>query len=313
MKIIAATDLTDGSRRVVDLALEIAAATGAELDLCHVVDLPPEPSPLETRSEVEPALEALRARVRERVEKASAALEEERRRCAERGVECRTRLVEGHPWEAVIEEATRAQAALLVVGPHGSNAPTVLREAIRERLLGSTADRVVRHAPCPVLVATGDRPIGNMRGSKWLVGVDFSPASRAAVQLARKLAEPAGAQLVLTHTVPPTGLPEDDTREPTWRQLLREESRKQAEAELRSLAADEGGGADIHQGERASYGPPAEELCRAASETSADLLVLGSHGKKGLTRLLLGSTAERCLRRADIPVLVVKPADTGAA
>lgn len=313
MRIIAATDLTPSGRRAIDLAAEIASANGGQLELVHVTDLPPERSTLAEGSEIEPALDALRARLRQRVEESAAALEKERARCAARGIECETRLLEGHPWEAIVEEAARWQATLLVVGSHGWRSTKVLRETIRERLLGSTADRAVRFAPCPVLVAIGEGPPEDLRGATWLVGVDFSPASTAAVRLAGRLAAATGGRLALAHAVAPTGIDEEETTEPSWRQVLREESRKEAERRLRKLAEAAGGGTATYEGERISHGPPAQELCTATRETGARILVVGSHGKKGLTRLLLGSTAERCLRLSHVPVLVVRPEDVGAA
>lgn len=308
MRIVAATDLTAPGRRVVDLASTLARALGAPLTLVHVTDLPPEPSAFGGGAEIEPALEALRDRVRRRVDQAAEGMEAERARCAARGVECEVRLLEGHPWEVILEEATRVEAGLLVVGSHGSGTPShELRERIKERLLGSTADRVVRHAPCPVLVVTGEAELDDLRGAKWLVGVDFSPASESALRFARELAEQSGGTLVLAHAVAPSGVDLDEGIEPNWQQLLREESRKEAERQLRALAEAEAGGAAVYQGERVSHGPPADELCQALHETGSDVLVVGSHGKKGLTRLLLGSTTERCLRRSDRPILVVGP------
>ncbi|MFW6087842.1 MAG: universal stress protein, partial [Myxococcota bacterium] len=294
-------------------AMGLASATGAQLELAHVVALPPEASRMEHNSEIEPALEALRTRLRERVDQAGAQLEQERARCAEKGVECQTRLIEGHPWEAIIEEAARGQADLLILGAHGAGPPRVLSNAIKERLLGTTADRVVRHAPCPVMAAAGEQPVAKLQGARWLVGVDFSPASEAAVRLASRLAEASGGQVTLAHAAAPSGLGEHDEQDANWRQVLREESRKQTERDLRELAQAESKGAEIHQGNRVSRGPAAEELAQAVKESDADFLVIGSHGKKGLSRLVLGSTAERSLRLADVPVLVVRPADLGKA
>lgn len=313
MKIVAATDFTDSGRRAVDLASGLASATGAELELAHVVALPPEASRMEHDTEIEPALEALRARLRERVDRAAAQLEQERARCAEKGVECQTRLIEGHPWEAILEEAAQGQADLLIVGAHGARPPRMLANAIKERLLGTTADRVVRHAPCPVMVTTGERPLADLQGARWLVGVDFSPASEAAVRLASRLAEASGGEVTLAHASNPSGLTEQGEQDTNWQRVLREESRKQTERDLRDMAEAEAKGAEVHHGNRVSHGPAAEELAQAVEESNADFLVIGSHGKKGLTRLVLGSTAERSLRLADVPVLVVRPADLGKA
>lgn len=307
MRIVAPTDFSESGRRVVDLAVELARATGAEMEVIHVACLPPEPSQVETGADIQPALQVFRQRVQRRMEHAADQLQQERTRATEAGVSCTSRLLQGHPWEVIVEEAERSGADLLVVGPHGLHPPRVLREHIRERLLGTTADRVVRHAPCPVLVATGEREAIPLSGRRWLVGTDFSPASLEALRFAHRLADACDGKLVLAHVIPPTGIEDATEVEPTWQQLLREESRKLASAELRALAEAEATGAGVYQEDRLSHGPPAEELCHAVDEMGADFLVVGTHGRKGLSRLLLGSTAERCLRRAPVPVLVVPP------
>src|SRR5690606_18493086 len=116
----------------------------------------------------------------------AAALEKERSRAEGLTPRVTADLLEGRPWEQIIEYATRMQAAMIVVGPHGAGGPlSVTRGALTEHVLGTTADRVVRHAPCPVLVGPREGSVrGEPREGRWLVPVDFSAASRAALRLA---------------------------------------------------------------------------------------------------------------------------------
>src|SRR5690606_32684376 len=109
-------------------------------------------------------------------------------------------LIDGRAWEAVVEDASRVDARMVVVGPHGQSGPAeVLRASALEWLLGITADRVVRHAPCPVLVAphTGEMP--QLAGGKWVVALDFEPPSRGALILALRLAKAVGASITAVH------------------------------------------------------------------------------------------------------------------
>jgi universal stress protein E len=312
MRIFAATDLTAAGARVVDLAASLAATVQGELVLAHVADLPPEPTAADSGGEVGPALEALRERVRVRVQEATAELDAQCRRATDRGIACETRLLEGHPWETLVTEATHQGADLMVVGPHAVREEGSVGDAIRGRLLGTTADRVIRHAPCPVLVAPSEDLPPRFEGARWLVAVDFSPASRSAVQLAGRLARAGKGQLVLGHVIAAPGMDEGEQETTSWRRVLREESRKQALNELRALGAD-AGVEDVHEGQHVLHGPAAEELCRLSDELDAQVLVVGTHGRTGVARLLLGSTAEKCLRLARVPVLVVRTMDTGRA
>lgn len=313
MRIFAATDLTPAGARVVDLAASLAATVQGEVLLAHVADIPAEPSPAKPSGEVESALESLRERLRQRVQEATAELDAQCRRATDRGVHCETRLLEGHPWEVLVTEAANLGADLMVVGPHAARPEgSKMGDALRGRLLGTTAERVIRHAPCPVLVAPSEDMPPRFEGARWLVGVDFSPASRSALQLTGKLARAGGGQLVLSHVISAPGVDEGEEETTSWRRVLREESRKQALQELRALAADVGV-QDLHEAEHVLHGPAAEELCRLAESTEAQALVLGTHGRTGVARLLLGSTAEKCLRLARVPVLVVRSMDTGRA
>jgi nucleotide-binding universal stress UspA family protein len=135
-------------------------------------------------------------------------------------------------------------------------------------------------------------------------GVDFSDPARAALEEAVEQARRTGAELVLVHVhVPPPASPADVIVSP---------------AELTRMAADEmqrtleGWRADAEArlgravSVRSLVGDPAGELVRWAREHGADLLVLGTHGRTGIRRFILGSVAERVLREAPCPVLVAR-------
>jgi nucleotide-binding universal stress UspA family protein len=311
MRIFAATDLTPSGARVVDLAATLAAAVGGELLVAHVAALPPTPAPGDVGEEIAPAMDALRARLRERIEHATAALDRECVRASKKGVACESRLVEGHPWEVLVTEAAREGADIMVVGSHSAETGHG-HGGMVGRLIGTTADRIVRHAPCPVLVAPEGPAPESLEGARWLVGVDFSPACRSAVQLTTRLARASSGRLMLAHSVATAPYYEGDDVAGGWQAVLREDSRKRAEQALRAMADEAADGA-VYEGNHVTYGSAARELCQAARDTKADVLVVGNHGRGGVARLLLGSTAEKCLRYSPVPVLVVRTMDPGRA
>ena len=302
--VVAATDLTAGSQRSSTFAAQLAAALGGELHVVHASDVASDPIWEGTDAAIKPYVEQLQQRIAERVAKTSAALEVERQRCSQIGVSCRAELVPGRPWESLLEYAKSHNADFIVVGPHGAEPGDFLLGGIRQRMLGSTADRLVRHAPCPVWVV----PPGSEAApfAKWMVAVDFSPCSNEAVQLAHLLAHRTGGSLALVHVTSPADVPDSEVPEPArWPQALHEATRKQAAQDLAKLAA---GLQDVKvsQHVRPRWSRLHLELLEEAKEQSTSVLVMGSHGRKGIRQLVLGSVAERALRVSSIPILVTR-------
>jgi universal stress protein A len=143
--------------------------------------------------------------------------------------------------------------------------------------------------------------------SRILVPVDFSPSSRAALEYALFLSEKTGAALEVLHVWEPAGYVGPDALsllpvsvgQPGW-----EQTRADVRREVEAL---------IGRGERSSSisirveaGQPGDVVLEAARAVKADLVVMGTHGRTGLARLLLGSVAESVLRRATCPVLTVR-------
>jgi nucleotide-binding universal stress UspA family protein len=214
------------------------------------------------------------------------------------GAEIQTEACAAPPVEAILGAARDASADLLVIGSLG-------RTGLLQYLLGSVAERVVRHAECSVLLA---RPLRHGL-QRVLVAVDRSPMATAVVAAAQALPLPAAAELVLATVIPP--------REslaaisPTvWGGLAHEleailqGAREEAEEHLRDLA---GPLKAARRAVRAELlrGDPAGALLTEAERQESDLIVLGSHGEGGMDRWLLGSVSERVVRHAPCSVLVV--------
>lgn len=303
--ILCATDLRQSGGRAADLAVQLARATGCGLELIHVADLGVGTDADAVDPEVRPAAEALRQRIRQRIEGLATELETERQRCAAQGVECDAGLEEGRPWETIVAAAARREPKMLVVGPHASSLEG--HHGLRDRVMGTTAGRVVHHAPCAVLVAGLD-PVSELRQCTWLVGVDFSARSVDAIKDVVELVEACGGRLVLCHVLSAHHYGSSDETPTGWGDLL-DWWKRDAHARLQAEARAHAPGMEVET--RVEEGRPEEALARVASEIDAHVIAVGSHGHGPLTRVLLGSTAERCLRRARRPVLVVRRAEVG--
>ena len=128
---------------------------------------------------------------------------------------------------------------------------------------------------------------------------DFSKQSSYALGLACALARDYGARLVVLHVVAaPTVIYGEGVVPPNP-----EELRAAAQEQLNALDVP---GLDVHAERRLEEGAATTEILRVAEELHADLIVMGTHGRTGLGRLLMGSVAEQVVRKALCPVLTVK-------
>jgi nucleotide-binding universal stress UspA family protein len=126
------------------------------------------------------------------------------------------------------------------------------------------------------------------------------------VAWAKRAAARVGGELHLANVVIPAGGEDKPDEERTWRQVLRDQSKIEAGKKLADYVHEHAPSAQVHQVVSADY--PSHALCKAAAEIEADVLVVGTHRQNLLGRLLIGSTAARCLRIAPIPVLMVPDA-----
>lgn len=139
-----------------------------------------------------------------------------------------------------------------------------------------------------------------------LVTTDFSEPSLTALAAARELAEALGSELTLLYVVTDSLPPLVPGLTGAKRADALEEMRQDALERLEALAAEKLPGAHAV----AILGNPGRQIAEHAAEGGHDLIVMASHGLGPLAQILLGSTAERTLHRAQCPVLVVPTADT---
>jgi len=293
--IVVGTDLGESGHRAMKLAIPTAQATGATLWLVHASEAGLEHAwrdlPIAARS----AAQALRERIKGRFENSLQELESERKRCEELGLSCQTSCEEGAPWETILRTAVSVNADLIAVGdPAGSI-------GLPERLLGSTAERVVRQAPCSVLVSCG-RLRQDYTGACIAVGVDFSAHGVEAVRWARDIARAIEGDVALLHVVPH---PITESMMPSeWPSVL-EGLASTARSRLEQLIVTEGlkPSTTIH----VLDGTIGKMLCNATADINAVVLVVGCRGQGRLRGMMLGSASQYCLRYSPVPVLAVRP------
>lgn len=297
--ILCATDLGPSGKQALALAAAFADATGAPLHVTHVCDAPTGEWP-KTDPAIAAAVEVLHRRLRERLEHATEALAAEVAGLGDVIGAMETSIDEGRPWETAVALAKKEHAGLLVVGAHRLPDEASLTGKIKDRLLGSTADRIARHAPCPVLISCGLVPT-DVKGRRWMVGVDFSDEAAVALREAYWLAHRTGGELVLVHIVPQ---PFHDSDLPDEWQDVIDSLTKLAEERMRSLAEEVG--VDVPYTVRAVAGRATHELSLSAAEVGADFVVVGTRGHAGVVRAVLGSATEMLLRRSPVPVLITR-------
>ena len=294
--LLATTDFSDASLAGVRCAVALAKELGTALTLLHVVEPPSRIGGLEAvplaRTETEVA-----ALARAQLDRLAA---HERVGDVRLTASVRT----GKPYHEITAAAGDGAADLIVIATHG-------RTGLQRALLGSTAERVVRHAPCPVLTVPATAQPGKGAGQaapfqirRLVVPLDFSPLAQAALPWASFLAARFGAELILLHVVEKFPIDYLLGREVTADSLAR--LRVQGAARLKELAADLGKTTGLKVSAVVRDGTPFTEICAAGRELNADLIVLTTHGYTGLKQVWLGSTAERVVRHAPCSVLTVR-------
>lgn len=143
-----------------------------------------------------------------------------------------------------------------------------------------------------------------------LAPVDFSKFSLDALRAGVDIARIRGAELTVLHVNEEPSIPDAYGQASTvyanWKSVrgkLQEESQKEMEAMISEAEADEG------VKSLSVWGDPANEILRLAESGNFDLIVMSTHGRTGLIRLLMGSVAEQVIRHASCPVFVVRGKD----
>jgi nucleotide-binding universal stress UspA family protein len=273
-QVLVATDLSTQADHAIERALGLAAVHGAELDIVHVME---EGLPAEAQAEVKVTNENI-------IRKKLAA-----RPFADK-VTVTIDMVVGKAETDIVERCVMSNADCIVLGLHDR----LLAE--NRAIEGTLAETIIGHSKVPVLLV-GEEPGGPYRSV--VVGMDLSPLSHAAIQAAVLIAPKAALHLVHAYEA------ETPSGQETARQAL--ESLIAGEKQLFERAALKAGLPEIAVTAITETGDPREVLKAQIAGRSADLLVLATHGRTGLTRTLSGSVTTDLINERLCDVLVIRP------
>jgi nucleotide-binding universal stress UspA family protein len=267
-KLLVCTDGSPASEGAVNAGIKLGALTAAQVFLLGVIN----------SSEIFSAIPSIPEVVLELEEQALQRLEEYQKRAAAAGITVETAVVSGITVaDAILEEAGSIKPDWLIMGRKG-------RTGMDRLLMGSVTKQVIGSSPCPVLVVPRE---ARLEFKKIMIAHDGSVFGEAAWHQTIPLATRADSEVIAVS-------------------VARDSSRlADCQVALQHLEAS----AELHRIRLQPLcleGRPFEEIIKAAQEDKVDLLVLGSHGRSGLARLLMGSVAERVTATVNCPVLVVK-------
>ena len=205
------------------------------------------------------------------------------------------------PFDEICRLAHSIPADLVVMPTHG-------RTGLKHVFLGSTAERIVQHSSCPVLVTRGNALRPN-NGSRFrvktiLVPVDFSTCSRKGLEYAVGFAREFGAKIILLHATYLGYVYSCEGAAIYDIPGLQKAARKTAERKMRELVRSMKFGS-VKFETAFTDGSPVIDICAYAKEHDVDLIITSTHGFTGFTHVLIGSIAERVVRHAPCSVLVV--------
>ena len=284
-QILFPTDENDGSEAPLDHALDIAAAHGATVHLLNVADTT-RTSTTRIQGQIVDTLE----------QKGEEIVEEAADRAEQRGIDAITEVVQGEPYGTILEYADARDIDLIVMPTHG-------RQGLDRYLLGSTTERVVRRSDAPVLTiplnadATIEYPYRDV-----LVPTDGSDCADHALELGVDVATTEAAALHLLSVISLTTLgaelgsvPHATTATERAEELIED-----------AVTFAEDAGIESVSGTVERDSSVSRAVLSYVDEQGIDLVVVGTHGRTGFDRYVLGSVAEQLVRTAPVPVLTVR-------
>lgn len=281
-RILFATDFSSCAHHAEAYVAFLAKAYGTSIDVVHVLEL---------YSGMYPAVQDHRETDERLVEVV--------RRLQQPTLPVTDHQMPGIPSVVISEAAMKYYADLIVMGTHG-------RTGLEHILLGSTAERVLTMARCPVLTVRVPKGSGArhtrppIKLEHVVVPIDFSGCSLDALEYGIQIAKDFRASLTLLHVLEPVSYGDD---------LIlghaAELGRDRVNAHLKALASTIGShGISVSQS--ILGGQPGDSIVDFVRAPGYDLIVMGTHGRRGISHVMMGSVAEGVLRRAPCPVLVLK-------
>jgi hypothetical protein len=284
-RLLLATDGSEFSEGAIREAVRLAKRCGGKLTAVQVIETNPE---FETTAPS--VLEKMESVVRKHLTDVQA-------RAKQEGVACEITLHEGEDsYKYIVDEAKAQKSTMIIMGRRG-------RKGFRRLVMGSTTAWTIGHAPCSVLVVPRAAAV---EFRSIVVATDGSKHSLAAASEAIGIAKRNNAKLTVIAVVPADiAMPTDIDFAAIAREKLADQEMQAAERNAKAVKeAAQKEGVDCQA--FVMSGKPADAVTEIAKEKAADLIVVGSHGRTGLDRLLMGSVAERVIVLANSAVLVVK-------
>lgn len=284
-RLLCPVDFYPASLRAFEYALKLAANYKAGVHLLHVI---PRVMPAGRRAEVR-----MSPLIMEQKSSAEQLFVTLRKKAESARVPVDTEIRIGDIDLQILRTVKKQKADLLVMGTHG-------RRKFKRWVMGSVAERMLRHSPIPLFVlGSGDRePRVPPAIRRILLTTDFSPGSRDALRYAFSIAEECKASIVVLHVVNDTAL-----------FVSRQEVARLKEDAIKTMASivpsKSPGGCSVTT--RVEVGNPYRVILKTIQSEKPGLVVMNTHGKGMMERVLVGSTAERVVRGASglCPILLV--------
>ena len=265
-KLMVATDGSDYSESAIREAINLAKVCSSSLIAVSVV---------KTNIEFDSVLPQF---VEKKEEEAIKHLKSVKAQAKKEGVDCTTVVtLSEEPYQDIVDHASKNNVDMIIMGTHG-------KTGMKRLMMGSVTAKVIGHAPCNILVLPLNAKV---ECKNVLIATDGSKYSEAAASEALGIAKRCGSSLIVISVA-------------------------SSEAEIASAkdnvnkvseAAEKEG---VKTASVVTIGKPYEAIIETAKQKKADFIVLGSHGRTGLARLLMGSVTERVIGHAEAAVLVVK-------
>jgi len=293
-QLLVATDGTDTGDRALTYAIALAGRFGSRLLIVHAVDAALAAAECSAANGGLDYLELMKAQT----DRAKAILDQAEKRAVAAGLQVTVELLDSRPADAIVACANERKVSVVVMGTQG-------KRGLERFFLGSTAQGVLRHADVPVIVVPpGVRDL-NANLEALLVAIDDSDQCSAAASLAHDLAKAAAGELIFCSVAPTSNVSAMAATygyDPT---PIATDLRADAAA-LASRYAESARHDGIRYQTLVAEGDPAEEILEMADAVHASLIVIGTHGRRGLRRLVVGSVAEAVVRDSRVPVAVVR-------
>lgn len=292
--ILACTDYSSPSDAALRRAAALAARHGAQLTVLHVLAV----SAIKDAAALvadryftkeQPRFDPKQAedQERERLAAAAAALSQDF------GIDIGVQLRTGRAASEIVAAAQEFDAALIVIGGHGAH-------RVRSMLLGTTTHRLLRAAPCPVLVVKQESSVDY---TTVLLPTDLSEASAMAAQAAQGLAPDADFHVMHAFEVPYAAMMTYASVQPDTRLHYQNEEERRLAPELQRFVASSGlARVTTHL----AHGSASAQIAEIAQTVNADLIVIAARGKSEVERLFIGSVALNAVQAAACDVLLVR-------